>query len=55
MDRINVYWAAMEARWRVVEALQVTPGQFWLTASIVSRAAGLRRCRLLAVTLFARR
>ena len=26
VDRINVYWAAMEARRRAVEALQVTPG-----------------------------
>jgi len=25
VDRINVYWAAMEARRRAVEALQVTP------------------------------
>jgi ribonuclease HII len=26
VERINVYWAAMEARRRAVEALQVTPG-----------------------------
>ncbi len=25
VDRINVYWAAMEARWRVVEALALVP------------------------------
>jgi ribonuclease HII len=26
VDRMNVYWAAMEARRRAIEALQVTPG-----------------------------
>jgi ribonuclease HII len=26
VDRLNVYWAAMEARRRAVESLQITPG-----------------------------
>jgi ribonuclease HII len=42
VDRINVYWAAMEARRRAVEALQVTPGHVLVDGK--RRIAG---CRLL--------
>jgi ribonuclease HII len=52
VDRLNVYWAAMEARRRAVEALQV---MFWSTGSVGSWAAGFRRHQLSAVMLLARR
>ena len=55
VDRINVYWAAMEARRRAVEALPITPGMFWSTGSVVSRAVSFRRCPLSAATFFVRR
>jgi len=40
VDRINVYWAAMEARRRAVEALQVTPGHVLVDGK--RRIAGCR-------------
>ena len=48
VDRINVYWAAMEARRRAVEALQVVPGHVLVDGK--RRIAGCRlspdaRCR----------
>jgi ribonuclease HII len=52
VDRINVYWAAMEARRRAVEALQV---MFWSTGSVGSRAAGFRRHRFSEAMLLPRR
>ena len=40
VDRINVYWAAMEARRRAVEALQITPGHVLVDGK--RRIAGCR-------------
>ena len=40
VDRINVYWAAMEARRRAVEALRVTPGHVLVDGK--RRIAGCR-------------
>jgi ribonuclease HII len=40
VDRINVYWAAMEARRRAVEALLVTPGHVLVDGK--RRIAGCR-------------
>jgi ribonuclease HII len=55
VERLNVYWAAMEAHRRAAEALPTTAGHVLATRSVGSWAAGFRRHQLSAVMLLARR
>jgi ribonuclease HII len=55
IDQINVYWAAMAARRRAVEALQVTPGHVLVDGKRRVAGCRFRRRRLSMVTLSARR
>jgi ribonuclease HII len=55
VDRINVYWVAMLARRRAVEALQVTPDHVLVDGKRRITGRRLSQTRLSAVMLLARR
>ena len=55
VDRLNIYWAAMEARRRAVEALPTRPAHILVDEDIESPAVGLRRRRWWTVMCSAHR